>query len=294
MSLDITLPHAGPLVAATLVARPNRFVARMRLASGAIVEAHCVNPGRMEGLVRPGARTYLVEAPAAKTRRLRYVWELIECAGVLVGAHTSRPNALVRKLLEGGHLEPFSCALGQAQGAAVRDPDTRMHTGTPEDRLRAEVSVHGGRRIDFCVAGPTPHFIEVKNCHLVYPDGCGYFPDSVSARATHHLHTLSDIVMGNLGPTDALQGRARASVLFTVQHPGATALRPSDLHDPAFAAAARKAANLGVAFHACKVAPTLAGYRFEGMLPVDLRPYATAQLEAYRQANAPYSGITTS
>ncbi len=288
MTLGVTLPHVGPLIPATLVARPNRFVARMRLASGDIVEAHCVNPGRMEGLVRLGTRAYLIETEASKTRRLRYVWELVECDGVLVGAHTSRPNALVRTLLEAGHLEPFAPmgAAAMRSSAPESGATSAVATGDmprkPSPPLRAEVSVHGGRRIDFCLDGPVPHFIEVKNCHLVYPDTLGYFPDSVSARATHHLQTLKGIV----------ESGARASVLFTVQHPGATALRPSDLHDPAFAAAARKAASSGVTFYACSVAPTLEGYVFRHMLPVDLAPYAVTHLEAYRRANATHSGIT--
>ena len=40
---------------------------------------------------------------------------------------------------------------------------------------------------------------EVKNCHMVYPDGNGYFPDSVSARASRHMQEL-------LGLTASFEG----------------------------------------------------------------------------------------
>ena len=38
------------------------------------------------------------------------------------------------------------------------------------------------------------HYIEAKNCHMVYPDGHGYFPDSISARASRHVAELSELV----------------------------------------------------------------------------------------------------
>ena len=38
------------------------------------------------------------------------------------------------------------------------------------------------------------HYVEVKNCHLVYSDGWGYFPDSVSERASRHVEALAALV----------------------------------------------------------------------------------------------------
>eukprot|EP00971_Amphidinium_carterae_P331543 6465173-Amphidinium_carterae.2 len=36
------------------------------------------------------------------------------------------------------------------------------------------------------------HYVEVKNCHMVYPDGNGYCPDSVSVRASRqHTNRLN-------------------------------------------------------------------------------------------------------
>jgi sugar fermentation stimulation protein A len=116
------------------------------------------------------------------------------------------------------------------------------------------------------------HFIEVKNCHLVYPDGRGYFPDAVSERATHHLMELMRVV----------ENGHRATVLFTVQHPVARSLRPSDAHDPVFAQTARQAAAAGVRFRALLIEPTLEGLVVHRTIPVDLKPYATRRQERWR------------
>ena len=89
-------------------------------------------------------------------------------------------------------------------------------------------------RIDFWLreGGGAEHWLEVKNCHLVNgQDGFGYFPDSVSERASRHLRTL-----------DALAARRghRVTVVFVVQRADVRCgVRPSDFHDPAFAATCR-------------------------------------------------------
>lgn len=252
------LPWPAPLVEATLVRRYDRFLADVTLASGETVTAHCVNSGAMEGLVRPGARVWL--SPAMNpTRKLRWTWSIIEVDGVLVGADTSLPNRLVKSMLEARALHGLS----------------RWDTLTPEH-------VHApGSRVDFhLVTRGAPHDIEVKNCHLVYPDGRAYFPDSVSERATKHLEIL----------TREARRAMEATVLFTVQRPDARCVRPSDAHDPAFARAARVAHAAGVRFRAIRVYATPFGVRVLGPLPVDLEPYDPAPIAAWRAAAKSQSG----
>jgi hypothetical protein len=62
------------------------------------------------------------------------------------------------------------------------------------------------------------------------------------------------------------------------------------MHDPDFADAAAEASEAGVRFRAAQVDPTPEGYRFLGMIPVDLRPHDIASLRTFREALAPYSG----
>ena len=215
--------------------RYERFIAEIRVGRS-IVRAHCVNTGRMEGMVVPGARVWLSEAPG---RRLPWTWELVELEGRLVGANTSLPNKLVGEVLRRGLLPGL-------------DDASAVH---------AERVFGRGHRVDFLLERPSgAHYVEVKNCHLVYPDGCGYFPDSVSVRATAHVEALTRLVKKGIS----------ATVIFTLQRDDALMLRPSALHDPRFAVAMRRGVKAGLQVRAVRLVPTLEGIRFDGEVPVDV------------------------
>ena len=252
------IAHRQPLYEGRFLARYDRFIASIAL-DGKEVEAHCVNPGRMEGLVQRGARAWVSRAPAGSRRRLAYTLELLEVDGRYIGANTVEPNRLVEQLLL-----------------------ARAVTGLKRFReLRREVRYGNHSRIDFLLeTGATQHLVEVKNCHLVYPDDRAYFPDSVSARASAHLEALA---------REVADGR-RATVLFVLQREDGRALRPSRLHDPAFAEAAVRAAEAGVRFRAIKVAARPEGFRYMGAVPVDLRSYDPQALKPYREALDEFSG----
>ncbi|GMU59576.1 MAG: hypothetical protein AMXMBFR34_13390 [Myxococcaceae bacterium] len=248
--------YPRPLVEGRLVRRYERFIAEVRVGRQ-VVRAHCVNPGRMEGLVVPGARVWLSEA--SHERVLKYTWELIELEGVLIGANTSLPNALVRRVLEERLLPGFD------------DVTT----------LAAERAFGRGHRVDFLLDTPRgEHLVEVKNCHLVYPDGLGYFPDSHSERAVAHVAALARQVK---------RGK-RATVLFTLQREDGHGRRPSALHAPAFATAARRAAKGGVAMRAVRLLPSLEGFRFGGEVPVDVTAYDARAVAPWARALEATSG----
>ncbi|KIG17293.1 Sugar/maltose fermentation stimulation protein [Enhygromyxa salina] len=254
----LRVPHPWPLLPGRLVARYKRFIAEIDLESGERIRAHCVNPGRMEGQVRPGARAWVSPVPAASKRKLRYTWELVEEDGRIVGANTVAPNRVVADLLAARVL-PGLKRFGQ---------------------LRSEVAYAERSRVDFLLDGATPHYVEVKNCHLRYPDARGYFPDSVSARATHHLHALREVV----------EAGAKATVLFTIQRPDVEAIRPSILHDPAFAEAAREAGAAGVRFRAVTIQATLDSLDVMREIPVELAAYDTAPHARWQAKKLPWSG----
>ncbi len=252
------IPHPAPLREARFLQRYDRFIADLELDDGTVVSAHCVNPGRMEGLVRPGARAWISPAPEGSKRKLRWTLELMELENGFVGANTVVPNRIAETL--------------------VRE---RLVPGLKRYRaLEREVGYGEGSRIDLMLRGKRDHLVEVKNCHLVYPDGRAYFPDSVSARAAKHLRELAE------------QSRAglRATVLFVLQRLDGRALRPSRLHDPEFADAAEEARRAGVRFRAARIDPTPEGYRFDRMIPVDLEPYDPESVADFRKALDPYSG----
>lgn len=258
MDLDFLLPWPAPLEAGRLVRRYHRFLADVALDDGREVTAHCVNSGAMEGLVRPGARVWVHRA-ADPSRKLAYTWCATELDGVRVGVDTILPNRLVRAMLDARALPRMGAY----------------------DAVRPEYPHVAGSRVDFRLTAPgLVHDVEVKNCHLVYPDRRGYFPDSVSVRATKHLQALAK---------ERRRG-VEATVLFVVQREDARCVRPSDTHDPAFGAAARKAAAAGVRFRALRATPTDEGLRVVGTIPVDLAAYNPSRQAGWRESLRPHSG----
>lgn len=250
MAATLLWTYPTPLIEGRLVRRYERFIAEVRVGRE-VVRAHCVNPGRMEGLVIPGARVWLSEAQTE--RALKYTWELIELDGRLVGANTGLPNALVKRVLEARLLDGFEDVT----------------------RVVPEQAFGRGHRVDFLLdTARGEHLVEVKNCHLVYPDGLGYFPDSHSDRAVAHVDALARQVK---------RGR-RATVLFTLQRDDARGLRPSALHAPDFAASVRRAAKAGVRFRAVRLVPSLAGFTFDGEVPVDVAPYDVKAVAPWAKA----------
>jgi len=256
--LAVLIPHPRPLIEARFLARYDRFIASVEI-DGRIDEAHCVNPGRMEGLIVAGARAWVSAAPPDSKRKLRYTLEMLEIGDVLIGVNTQLPNFLAETLILARLLPGFK----------------RFR------QLRREVRYGEKSRIDLLLQDARgEHYIEVKNCHLVYPDDGAYFPDSVSVRATGHLEELIRCV----------EKGDRATVLHTVQRADARFVRPSDLHDPVYASTARRAARAGVRFRAVCLEPRRDGFLYRGMLPVALRRYRTARIERYRDALRECSG----
>ena len=272
----IFVPYEAELQRGTLLDRRDRFIANVRLPAGD-VEAHCVNPGRMEAFVDAGASVWLLPAPdtaAGRARKLRYTWEAIERrderAGdgrpIMCGANTQRPNALVRAALESRclagleawtHLKPepkFEVCTSDGSGA--------VHSGRADFKLTTCSGGGGGSRSGATgMATEHEHYVEVKNCHLVYEDGWAYFPDSVSERAARHCDALAALVSAG----------HRCSVIFVVQRDDVVhGVRPSAFHDPTFAAAAARAAAAGVDFRALRAVVSESGTHLTHEVPVDL------------------------
>ena len=82
------LQPRAPLLEARFTARFDRFISELTLGDGTPIRAHCVNPGRMEGLVIPGAKAWVSKVPDESKRKLRYTLELLEADGRIVGANS--------------------------------------------------------------------------------------------------------------------------------------------------------------------------------------------------------------
>ena len=196
LTKPVVVPFEGPLTKGNFVRRTDRFTAHLVLdgievsdESNGEVKAHCINPGRMEAFVDPGATIWARRAPEnGPKRKTDWTWELIERDGVicstrvenkfrtpprggsLVDLHagstnTQRPNALIAAVLK---------------AALIRLTDYKSVKGRSTCcRTRVQVP---NLRYDFFVEEKdgTHRYVEVKNCHATYPDevvaGLGLLP----------------------------------------------------------------------------------------------------------------------
>ncbi len=208
-----------PLVSGRLIRRYKRFFADVALDDGAVVTAHCPNPGSMLGLNTPGARVWLSvsDDPA---RKLRHGWKLVEAdfgwkGPQLVSIDTGHPNRLAEEAIGSG-------AIPELAGYGT---------------LRREVPYGRSSRVDIVLSGQgrPDAFVEVKNVHLMRQAGLVEFPDSVTRRGAKHLEDLGDVA----------EAGCRAVMLFIVQMDAERFALAQDI-DPAYARAFERAVARGV------------------------------------------------
>jgi sugar fermentation stimulation protein A len=208
-----------PLVSGRLIRRYKRFLADVELDDGAVVTAHCANPGSMLGLNAPGARVWL-SISSDPARKLKHGWKLVEAdfgwkGPQLVSIDTGHPNKLAEEAIRAG-------AIPELAGY---------------DTLRREVPYGRNSRVDLVLAGHgrADAYVEVKNVHMMRRPGLVEFPDSVTSRGAKHLDDLGDMA----------EAGHRAVMLFIVQMDGESFALADDI-DPAYARAFDRAMQRGV------------------------------------------------
>ncbi|MFQ6017905.1 MAG: DNA/RNA nuclease SfsA [Kiloniellaceae bacterium] len=206
---------SDPLIPGRLIRRYKRFLSEVELDGGAVVVAHCANPGSMLGLADPGARVWL--SPSRNpARKLKYSWELTAVDDHLVGINTSRPNALVEEAIRTGKVAEL----------------------TGYDNLRREVRYGRSSRIDILLEseGRPACYVEVKNVHMKRGPTAAEFPDSVTKRGAKHLAELAA----------AAQAGARAVMFFLVQRGDCAGVEIAADIDPDYDRGLRTALARGV------------------------------------------------
>lgn len=232
-----------PLVRGVLLGRRKRFFADVRLDDGREVVAHCANTGRMSSAAAPGWRVWLLPADpvalAEGRRKLAWNLEIVEAqpGDVPLLVNTARPNGVVAEAI-----------------AAGRVPELAGYA-----RQRAEVRYGENSRVDLLLEGEGRRvLVEVKNVTLLLEPGLAGFPDAVSERASKHLDELAAEV-----------GRGARAVIFYLCRSDAARVVPAEAIDPAYAAAFRRARQLGVECLAYPVLVSPQGLRLGQRIPSD-------------------------
>ncbi len=190
--------------------RKNRFLGIVDV-NGENEKVHVRDPGRLEELLYPGSEVMLSKArdPNRKT-----AWDLVaakyhnEWVLVNSGFHPQ----IARWALESETVNPFGITEGW-QG---------------EKKL-------GASRIDFYNEQEGVLWVEVKGCTLAM-DGKALFPDAPTTRGTRHVREL----------IKAVESGKRAGLLILIFRSDAVCFSPYEERDPDFAAAFRKALEVGV------------------------------------------------
>jgi len=224
------------------VARPNRYVARVRpIGGGAAFEVHVPNPGRMEELLVPGTTTGWIVGAGHPGRRTAYDLVAVRHGAVRVSVDSRIAPRLVRAALSLGALP-----------------------GIPEGDWRAEVPF-GRHRIDFGIRGedgPFRALLEIKSSNLKV-GRIALFPDAPTERGRRHLEALAR----------ASREGIDAHVLFAIQRPDVDAIGPNRALDPAFADAFDRARAAGVRCHGIRLSVRPEGVELDRPVPVRPHPF---------------------
>ena len=231
--------HLGKdLVRGIFVAEVNRFLATVEIEGGE-TGVHVANSGRLRELFLPGAVVWL-QPVRSSGRKTAYDLALVEADGVLVSADARLPNALVAEAIARGNFEGMEAPLSIAR-----------ERGFGESRFDLMVEDALGRR-----------YVEVKSVTLV-ERGTGLFPDSPTLRGAKHLNTLAE----------AVEAGHRATVVFVVQRPDASAFAVNEPADPQLAEALRAAVAKGVDALACNCSVSIEEVTLDRRLPMVPYPY---------------------
>lgn len=200
---------------AKFVSRPNRFMIAAK-RQRRVVECHFPNPGRMEELLRLGAKVALNQSRSPR-RKTRFDTVAVFTGKLWVSIDSRAPNQLVRESLEAGELREFRSY------SQVKPESTFRHS-----------------RFDFLLKPESAKcFLEVKSCTLL-ENKVAKFPDAPTERGRKHL--LSLINAKKLG--------YRACVMFVIQRSDAAAFSPNTKTDPEFTETLKAAKDQGVQVYA--------------------------------------------
>ncbi|MGR6871341.1 DNA/RNA nuclease SfsA [Pseudomonas sp. HK3] len=218
-----------PLKKGKWIKRYKRFMVDLALPDGSELTVHSANTGSMKNCYVEGGDAWYWDSKNEK-RKYPHSLELTETpSGHVACINTSRPNHLAVESIKNGSVK-------ELQDYQVLKTEVRYG----DEKSRIDILLTGGEK---------DIYVEVKNTTLLEKtkngvpneegdtnEGIGYFPDSVSDRASKHLRELMRMV--ELGH--------RGVIFFCVNHTGITQVKPADHIDKVYGELLREAAEKGV------------------------------------------------
>ena len=212
------------------LARPNRFIARVRIGER-IETCHVKNTGRCAELLVPGAEVTLAEADTPG-RKTRYDVVAVQKGGRYINRDSQAPNKAAAECLP------------------------RLFPGVL--RIRPE-AVFGDSRLDFFLETEKGGmYVEVKGVTLEAA-GTALFPDAPTERGIKHLRELEKCVAAGFC----------AALLLVIQMKGPVRFRPNWETHAAFGEALLHARDAGVQVLAYDCAVTPDSMTVDQPVPID-------------------------
>ena len=218
-----------PLKKGKWLKRYKRFMVDLELSDGSELTVHSANTGSMKNCYVENGDAWYWDSKNEK-RKYPHSLELTQTpSGHVACINTSRPNYLAVEAIENGTVKELQ------DYTALK---TEVRYG--DEKSRIDIFLSGGEK---------DIYVEVKNTTLLEKtidsqphehgntdEGVGYFPDSVSERASKHLREL--IRMVELGH--------RGVIFFCVNHTGIKQVKPADHIDKVYGQLLREAKDKGV------------------------------------------------
>lgn len=227
-------------IPATFIERYKRFFARMKLETGEEVIAHCHNPGKMEGLLVPGAMCSLQKAEG----KLKYKWQMTFIENTWVGVNTMIPNMIVKNLISNKLLEGFESF----------------------DIFRCEPRIlQLNHRADFEIENKNEKtLIEVKNVHWKRnpQKDIVYFPDCVTERGKKHMEIMESLSKN--------RSYDHLFTIFVIQRSDCEKVTVAEDIDPKFCSAFKKAIDAGMKCFGLSLKLSPGSYELQKKIPLVL------------------------
>ena len=214
-----------PLINGVLIKRYKRFLADIKLETGAVVTAHCANTGPMKGLLSDGAKVRISVSTSQK-RKLPFTWEQVcvlnaKKEEVWVGINTLFANKLIKKVIEKNLLNGI---IGEI------------------DTIKSEVPYGKDKksRIDFFITPKSSNpdkrniYVEVKNTTWIRGN-VALFPDTVTKRGQKHLIELKELIP-----------ESKSVLIPCITRKDACFFEPGDDADPLYGSLFRESLNAGM------------------------------------------------